>query len=353
MMKDKILIFTKNWLGDVLFEVPAIQAIRENFPEARIVVLAPRRCREILEAVPYLDEIRVFDERDSERSFLSKVSFIAWLRREKFDKVYLFHRSFTRALLAWLGGIPERVGYETPKRRRVLTTAVLAPPKPLHQVDYFLVLLKWAGLRVRFGAEYQFFYRPDDETQALHLLEARGLREKAFVAFHIGANWEPKKWPAGHFSRLAELVSQNFSCPIVLTGASQDEGVAEEIKAKAPHLSLISLCGKTSLGVLGAIYQKAAFVVSSDSGPLHIASGVGTPVVALFGPTSPRLTGPRGTGKKVIIQFVPQGYSIPWKGKNFPSGGWMEKILPETVFQSIRQENLWSEKREKISLLSR
>jgi len=339
-------------LGDVLFEVPAMQAVRENFPGARLVVLAPRRCQEVLETVPYLDEVRVFDERESERSFLSKVHFIGWLRRERFDKVYLFHRSFTRALLAWMGGIPERVGYETPKRRRVLTVAVPEPAEPLHQVDYFLVLLKWAGLRVKFGAEYQFFDRPDDEVKALHLLESRGLQGKAFVAFHIGANWEPKKWPAGHFSRLAQLVWKNFSCPVVLTGASQEERLAEEVLEKGPPASLISLCGKTSLGILGALYRKAAFVVSSDSGPLHIASGVGTPVVALFGPTSPRLTGPRGTGKKVVIQWVPKGYSVPWKGKTVPPEGWMEKISPEAVFGRIQQENLWAEKSEKISLLS-
>lgn len=349
----KILIVTKNWLGDVLFEIPAIQALRENFPQARIAALAPQRCQEILEAVPALDEIRIFDERETERSIFSKIRFIAWLRKEKFDKVFLFHRSFTRALLAWLGGIPERIGYETPKRKKILTIAVPEPSKPLHQVDYFLVLLKWAGLRVKFGTDYEFFYRRGDDTQALHLLETKGLKEKAFVVFHLGANWEPKKWPAGHFARLARLISENFSCPIVLTGTSEDEPVAEAIMNQAPQTGLVSLCGKTSLGVLGALYQKAAFVVSGDSGPLHIASGVGTPVVALFGPTSPELTGPRGIGKKVILQFIPKGCSVPWKGKVLPPGGWMEKILPEEVFRKIREENLWLPKNERISLLSR
>lgn len=349
----KILIFTKNWLGDILFEEPALRAIRENFPEARLTALAPARCREILEAIPYLDEIRQFDERGSERSFFSKLRFLTWLRQEKFDKVFLFHRSFTRAFLAWLGRIPQRIGYETPKRRGILTTAVPPPRQMPHQVDYFLLLLKWAGLRVKFGAEYRFFYRPDEEARALQLLEMRGLKEKGFAAFHLGANWEPKKWPRGNFSRLAEEVSRNFSCPVVLTGACSEESAAEEIIQKARQASLISLCGKTSLGVLGALYRRAAFVVSSDSGPLHIASGVGTPVVALFGPTSPELTGPRGTGRNVVIQFVPEGVSVPWRGKDFPPGGWMEKISPEEVLARIKQENLWLPAKEKISLSSR
>lgn len=337
----KILVFTKNWLGDVLFEVPALQAIRENFPEARIVVVAPPRCREILEAIPFLDEVRTFDERGEERSVRAKLRFIAWLRKEKFDRLFLFHRSFTRALLAFLGVVPERIGYRTAKRSWVLTQAVPPPPRPMHQVDYFLVLLKWAGLRVNFGAEYQFFYRSEDRETADRLLKSEGLSKKKFAAFHIGANWEPKRWPASHFARLADLVSKNFSCPIVLTGGPGDERMAQQIETQSREANLLSLCGKTSLGTLGALYQEAAFVVSSDSGPLHIASGVGTPVVALFGPTCPRLTGPRGPGKKVIIQFVPEGYSIPWKGKELPAGGWMEQITPEAVFQRIQEEALW------------
>ncbi len=348
----KILIFTKNWLGDVLFELPAIQAIRENFPDVRNIVLAPERCQEILRPVPFLDEVRSFDERASERSFFAKIKFILWLRREKFDKVFLFHRSFTRAFLAWLGGIPERIGYRTSKRAWVLTRAAEQPRQAMHQTDYFLVLLKWAGLRVKFGSEYQFFYDSKDETEAQKILKTHQLHEKAFICFHIGANWEPKRWPASHFAELADLLARNFSCPIVLTGSAADEAIAQKILEKAAVARPISLCGKTSLGALGAFYRRAAFVVSSDSGPLHIASGVGTPVVALFGPTCPKLTGPRGTGKKIVIQFVPEGYSIPWKGKELPAGGWMEKITPAEVFQKIEKENLWSQ-REKIYSSSR
>ena len=334
----KILVFTKNWLGDVLFEVPALQALRENFPEARITVLAPGRCREILESVPFLDEVREFDERKGERSFFAKLRFIAWLRREKFDRVFLFHRSFTRAFLAALGGIPERVGFATPKRRWILTRAVETPRKPLHQADYFLYLLKWAGLRVKFGAEYQFFFGPGHEAEASNLLASKGLAEKPFAAFHLGANWEPKRWPARHFAALADLITQGLSLPVVLTGSGRDKENAGEVLQNTRLSKPVSLCGLTSLKGLGALYQKARFVVSSDSGPLHIASGVGTPVVALFGPTCPRLTGPRGTGKKVVIQFVPDGYSVPWKGRTLPQGGWMERLTPEEVFKKIQSE---------------
>lgn len=344
----KILIFTKNWLGDVLFEVPAMKALRDNFPEAHIVALAPERCLEILNAVPYLNEVRAFDERGSERSPFAKIRFIQWLRSEKFDKVFLFHRSFTRALLAWLGNIPERIGYETPKRKRILTKAVPKPRQAMHQVDYFLVLLKWAGLNVQFGSEYQFFCTESGNKIAQEFLKTGELQEKRFVAFHIGANWGPKRWPATHFAELARRLSRHFFCSIVLTGSRKDIPIAEKIVREATQARVISLCGKTTIEALGAVFQKAAFVVSSDSGPLHIASGVGTSAVALFGPTCPLLTGPRGVGKKIVLQYVPPGYSIPWKGNKLPEGGWMEKITPEEVFKKIIQEKLWEVQKEKI-----
>ena len=199
------------------------------------------------------------------------------------------------------------------------------------------------------GTEYQFFVSTGDEKEAARLLHAEGLEEKSFAAFHIGANWDPKRWPSRHFARLADLLAEKCSLPVVLTGSRQDGRIASGVLGKMVKARRLSLCGATSLKVLGALFQKAAFVVSSDSGPLHIASGVGTPVVALFGPTCPRLTGPRGTGKKVVIQVVPEGYSVPWRGKDFPQGGWMEKIEPQTVFEKILEEKLWSPQENSVS----
>lgn len=347
----KILVITKNWLGDVLFEVPALEALRENFPASDITVLAPPRCREILEALPFINRVKAFDERGEERSLGAKLRFIFWLWQEKFDRVFLFHRSATRAFLTWLGGVRERIGYAAPKRDWLLTTAIRRPEKALHQVDYFLVMLKGCGLKVHFGAEYRFFFSAGDEKEAVRLLQLEGLKEKSFAAFHIGANWDPKRWPSGHFARLADLLAEKCSLPVVLTGSKRDGVTASGIFGKMVKARRLSLCGMTSLKVLAALFQKAAFVVSSDSGPMHIASGVGTPVVALFGPTCPRLTGPRGTGKKIVIQYVPEGYSVPWRGKDFPQGGWMEKIKPETVLEKIVEEKLWSPRENSVSSL--
>jgi ADP-heptose:LPS heptosyltransferase len=107
---------------------------------------------------------------------------------------------------------------------------------------------------------------------------------------------------------------------------------------------LTSLIGQTDLGSLAALFAGALFVVSGDSGPMHIASGAGARVVALFGPTNPDLTGPRGAGETVILKHVPQGYSSPWYGEEMPAGGWLENITPEEVITAIERHG-WHQNR--------
>jgi heptosyltransferase-2 len=149
MTNKRILIFNLNWLGDVLFSTAAIRNIRRNFPDSYIACSVPSRCYHILKDNPNLDEVIIYDEKDRHRSLLSKIKFISLLRYKKFNIVYLFHRSFTRALITYLARIPERIGYYSKKRGWLLTKKILSPPKDsLHRIDYYLTLIERAGLRV-------------------------------------------------------------------------------------------------------------------------------------------------------------------------------------------------------------
>jgi len=136
------------------------------------------------------------------------------------------------------------------------------------------------------------------------------------------------------------MIHAKWHMPVVVTGASNDVPLFEELMGGIRKAKIIPLVGKTSLRVASCIYQQALCLVTGDSGPMHIASGVGAPVVALFGPTDPGLTGPRGTGEKIVLQFVPSGYSVPFFGKEFPAEGWLSRITPDQV--SKRSKNLSS-----------
>jgi len=335
----KILIVAKNWLGDMLFQVPALEAVKAAWPQAEIVCVAPPRCRAMVAAHPAVSRFIAFDERREQKGLAAKIRWVLSLRGEKWDKAFLFHRSRTRAFLTLLAGARERVGYGK-GRDWFLTQSIANPDQPLHEVDYFLNLLKQAGIPVPERARYRFYFTPRDQDEAHEILSRHGLRPSGFVCFHMGANWEPKRWPLGHFARTAEMIHEKWQVPVAVTGSREDGQLVEKMRQRVSRGSVIPLTGQTPLGVLGAVFAKSAAVVSADSGPMHIASGSGANVVALFGPTDPRRTGPRGIGDSVVLQYIPPGYTTPWIGEKLPDEEWMSGIRPERVIQTL-EEKKW------------
>jgi len=334
-----ILCVLKNWLGDVIFSSPAIRTIRMNYPAAYIVCLAPKRCFDILKANPNIDEVISFDERNEQRSFIEKWKLIRKLRALKPDQAYLFHRSLTRAFLMFLSGAKERIGYAG-RRAFLLTKAIPEPKEKLHAVDYNLELLRRAGFQVMGDALYEFRFDKADSEHAKKILIEAKLGHERLVAIHPGANWPPKRWPSGHFRSLALELVRRYRISIVITGGENDRLIAEKIAADANHPNIMSLAGRTSLRELGALFSLCTLMISSDSGPLHIAGGVGTNVLGIFGPTDPVLTGPRGRGKNIVIHHVPKGFECPWFGDEFPKSGWMEHITVNEVLKTIECERL-------------
>jgi len=334
----KILIVTKNWIGDVLFQLPAIQAVRNQYPQAEITCMLPERCLEVVRAHPAVDHVLSFDERTTHRSLLSKLRFISLLRKTNWDKAYLFHRSNSRALLLALGGVRQRIGFGSP-RRFFLTRAYAEPQKTGHHADTMLALLRSDGLTVSERGVYQFYYSEQAKERALQLLERKGLKENAFVVFHLGANWEPKRWPPEHYAALADWIHETLGLPVAVTGASSDQPLWESFRQHVRQARAVSFMGETTLEETGALFRRACFLVTGDSGPMHIAAGVGTAVLALFGPTHPDISGPRGTGAVEILSFVPEGYKAPWyDGKNMPETGWISRIPPEAVQQRLLEK---------------
>lgn len=334
----KILAVMKNWLGDLLFQMPALELLRERYPEALITCVAPERCREILEAHPAVSGFLGFDEKNTHRSWLSRWMFLRELRKVRpWDQGYLFHRSRSRALLLALAGVKERIGFGK-GRKLFLTRSLPEPSQPLHQLDYFFDMMQKAGFKVPEEKVYRFYYKEEDMRSAEELLKKNGIEKGArYFCFHLGANWEPKRWPVAHFAFLAETIHEKWRLPVVVTGSSNDAPLLEGLLRGIRKAKIIPLVGQTSLRVAACIYKHAVCLVTGDSGPMHIASGVGATVVALFGPTDPNLTGPRGIGEKIILQFIPPGYSVPFFGKEFPVEGWLSRITPDRVFEAVEK----------------
>jgi heptosyltransferase II len=334
-----ILVFTKNWVGDVIFEMPAIRVIKENYPAAHLIAVTTPRCVDILAANPDVDEVMTFDEKSTQKSVFSKLWFTSILRQRKIHQAYLFHRSSTRARIAYFSGAKMRVGYDTKGRGFWLTHAVPQPKEPMHDVHYFLNLLSAAGLRVGIDCHYEFFFKDDDAMHAQALLDAHALDPKRLVAINPSANWERKRWPTEYYKMLVRRLIKLYDVQIVITGTAEDQQVADQILDQSGELPIFSLCGKTTICQLGALLSKCQFLVSNDSGPLHIGTGVGTNVLGIFGPTAPRETAPLGRGKNILIHYAPPGMKLPWIGKHFPSP-WMELITVDEVLKVIEREEL-------------
>jgi lipopolysaccharide heptosyltransferase II len=334
----KIVVVMKNWLGDLFFQMPALDLIKQKYPSASITCIAPERCREILEAHPAVSDFFSFDEKSTHRFWFARVQFVLELRRRgPWDQGYLFHRSRSRAVWLVLAGVKERIGYGK-GRKWFLSRAIEEPVQPMHQLDYFFNMMKGAGFELPVEREYRFFYKDEDEQAAREVLGAHGIGKSAkYICFHLGANWEPKRWPPTHFAALADRIEERWHLPIVVTGSQADEPLFEKFISKVRCAKIISLVGKTSLRISAMIYKHAACLVTGDSGPMHIASGVGAPVIALFGPTDPKLTGPRGRGESIVLQYVPPGYAVPFFGKNLPEEGWLSHITPEEVLDAIER----------------
>ncbi|MFH1854406.1 MAG: lipopolysaccharide heptosyltransferase II [Candidatus Omnitrophota bacterium] len=296
----KILIINVNWLGDTLFVTPFIKALRENYPHSYISVLTHPRCREILETSPHIDEIIIYDEKGRNRHLLSKFAVISQLKSKKFDAAFILRKSLSRSMLLFLSNIPTRIGHENKRAGFLLTKRVPLPKKVLHKAEYFLDLARAVGIDPK-KARYEFFVSDAVKRMAGEILKEAGLKEgEGFVVINAGGNWPLKRWPLKNFAELGDKIRDRLNLKVVLSGAENDIELCGEISGLMRHKPIL-LCGRSDLKTLGAVFERAKWVISNDSGPMHIAAGVGTPLVALFGPTSPEITGPYGKGTSVVL----------------------------------------------------
>ena len=330
----RILIINVNWVGDVLFSTPLIRSVRKKFPDSYIACLVVPRCRPVLELNPHINEIITYDEDGEHGGFWGKIKLIRTLRAKKFDAAFILHRSFTRALISFASGIKKRIGYGTKKRSFLLTDVVKSQPSEIHKVDYFLNIAEKGGVSVS-DRDYDFVFSKLDKERIDEILEAAGVHKNdKLVIINPGGNWDLKRWPKENFIKLADSLAKNLDVKIAISGAGKDRVLGDEIKSAMKEIA-VNLCGKTSLGELGALMKRADVVISNDSGPMHVAASMKTPLIALFGPTSSEITGPCGSGKKKVL-WKDIGCKTPCYKLTCIDNRCMKAITPEEVLETVK-----------------
>lgn len=299
----KLLVVKLSDIGDVLTATPALRALRRHLPEAHITALVPPQSREVLEDSPFIDELLVFEKAhfDTAREALRPSSLALgvglWgqLRRAHYDSFVLLHHLTTRwgalkyAALAWATRAPVRAGLEN-GRGWFLTHR--APDRGFggrHEVEYWLEVVGLLGVPPDYGP-LAFCWGPaEDQFAEEHLPSPK---ERPLVALHPGTGDHApgRRWPLARFAVVAQRLAQQGAA-LVLVGGPQERGLARELTAQVePHP--IDLTGKTTLKQLGAVLRRCQAFLGNDSGVMHLATAVGTPVVALFGPSNPLAWGP-------------------------------------------------------------
>ncbi|MFH0762821.1 MAG: lipopolysaccharide heptosyltransferase II [Candidatus Omnitrophota bacterium] len=335
----RILIFNVNWVGDVLFSTAVIRNIRRNFPDSFISCIIPERCYAVLKGNPHLDEVLIFNDRDRHKSILAQLRFAKLLRSKRFDTAFLLHRSFSRALICRLAGIPAIIGYLTKKRGFLLSKKILPPKQDsLHRIDYYLAIIEKAGLKVE-DRYPEFFVSKKDEKFIREFLKRNSIGEGNFLAvINAGGNWLPKRWPKDYWAQLADRLIGESAARVVISGAAQDRHLALDISSKMRNKPVIA-AGELNLKQLGALCRRADLFITADTGPLHIAAAVGAKkIIALFGPTSPELTGPFAQ-KNVTVISKDVGCKVPCYVVHCKDNRCMKAISVEDVIDRIKDIN--------------
>lgn len=299
----RILVRSTNWVGDAVMCMPAFDALRRNFPESHIAVVARPWVAALYESHPGVDEIIPYPRGEGFfQDALAMIRVIHCIRCRSFDLAILFQNAFEAALIARLGGMPLRVGYNTDGRRLLLSHAVLRDKSILkqHQVEYYLAILRAMSWEAP-TAEPNLFTGGKEAAVVDALLAAHGISKGDFVVgLGAGAAFGPaKRWPVDRFAAIADRAVERWGAKVVLVGSAQDGRTCLDL-ARAMNHEAADLCGKTSLAEALALIERCRFFVSNDSGLMHVAAALGVPTIALFGSTDPVATGPRGRWTRIV-----------------------------------------------------
>ena len=298
-----LLVRATNWLGDAVMTTPALAGVREGFPDARIVLLAKPLVAELFRHQPDVDEVIVYERPGRHEGAIGRLRLSAELRRRRFDGALLLQNAFDAALLAFLAGIPERAGYPTDARRLLLSLPVPIPRDIFerHEVEYYLCLLDGLGIPRPVPAVLKLAVTGEEKEAMAARLASHGVAPGApIVAINPGATYgSAKRWFPDRFAAVADALSEEWGARVVVLGSAAEAPLAGEIEAAARR-DVVNLAGKTAVREIMALLSLSCFLVTNDSGPMHIGAALGVPLVAIFGPTDWRRTSPWSSLARVV-----------------------------------------------------
>lgn len=351
---QRILVIRLDLIGDLVMSLVAVQALKKTYPQAEIDVVATPASAKVVNGHPDIHEVIAYDPNIWRRpkALLQRQN---WrdvkllrqrLRSQQYDLAICVHGTWS-GIMGVLSGAPRRVGFAKENYAGFLTDVVPGghwqPGDHIHEVDYCLQLAHAAGAAIHAEdrvAHLTVGQQPLQEVEAL--LQQEGVsNDRPLIACHVCSNnGQSKRWPLPYWARLIDrLVGENIA-EVVLTGAPDDVPFIAEV-LKRTHVKTINLAGKTSLLQLAALLQRADVMITGDSGPMHIGAAVGTPLIAIHGPTDPAQSGPMSPHATVVQDTIWCSPCYTAQGPadcRFFTTQCMKNISPERIFTIVLEK---------------
>jgi heptosyltransferase-1 len=338
-----ILIIRLSAIGDVVHTLPFLEVLRKNFPEARLDWVVEEESIQIIDAHKEIDNV-IISRRKSwqkrllkgpDRSTVVKeiIQFLKELRSTKYDLVIDLQGLFKSAILTGLSRGKRKIGPSWGREgsQLFLTERPFFVDADNHAVDKYLQVAEYLGCE-RDSWKGHIPIRESDKRSIDKVLHGRGTKDQCLVAINPFAKWTTKLWEPERFAALGDRLQKELACDIVFTGSRQDRADIDKIMHRM-NKRPANLAGQTSLKELAYLYSKCRLLVTTDTGPMHIAAAMGCPVVALFGPTAPWRTGPYGEGHRVIREEIE---CSPCFKKTCDHLSCMKNITVDKVFETVK-----------------
>ncbi len=323
---DRILVRAVNWVGDTVLSYPAVQGLRARFPRSHLAVFVREHLADLWKTCPYVDEVIPFQQKRGWEGVAEDLRLGSFLGKKKFDLAVVFPRSFRSAFQTCLARIPIRLGYRDEWRSLFLTRRIPRTRELLqvHRVHYYRWLVDAFGTdahkrdthkrdthkrdthKIDNGLESpRIFLREEDRAWARERLDALGLLDgRPLIGMNPGATYGLAKcWPVDRFGELGKRIAHHRKASVLLLGKKEEGSITQAVLRQIGDGG-VDLTGKTGLLQLAAILEHCRLLVTNDTGTMHVAAAVGTPVAAIFGPTDPVTTGPRGEGHAIVRREV-------------------------------------------------
>jgi heptosyltransferase-3 len=333
-----ILLIQLGDIGDVVLSLPALRALHENFPEARIVVAVREKAKELIQDCQWsTDVIAVNEER---RNLLEELqhqtNFFLHLRKFNFDIAIDMRTGDREAILALLSGARQRIGFYASGgsfwRNKVFTSLFAAQPElGRHMAEHYMSLLEAYHIKAsRIWPEHNVPIHRKHE--ALALLQNEGVPlDQPIIAVQPFSLWRYKEWGVDKYIQLIRWLLSEYDVSIIITG-SPEEGVRADDIASEFRRNVYNLAGKTSIGTLAAVFEACRLFVGVDSAGVHIAAAVGLPTVCIFGPSSYSDWAPRGEDHRIVHKDLP---CVPCQNKGCQDSG-ISRCLEELTVEEVK-----------------